>query len=71
MQTSMPALVERIQAEANDIYARMAQLMGDGVPPESADAREQVRAHREHISRYFRKETGTSLREYRKRHGPR
>ncbi len=25
----------------------------------------------EHISRYFRKETGTSLREYRKRHGPR
>jgi len=25
----------------------------------------------EHIARYFRKETGASLREYRKRHAPR
>ena len=42
-----------IRAEGDAIFARFAELMAAGAPPDDAQVRAAVLAHREHITRWF------------------
>ena len=43
----------KVNGEADGIWTRMVALMGDGVPPESAEAMDLAEEHRLHIDRWF------------------
>jgi DNA-binding transcriptional MerR regulator len=44
---------EQIRAEGEAIYARLAELMREGAPPDDARCKGVVEAHRAHIDRWF------------------
>ncbi len=48
-----PAQWEAIKREGGAIYARFAELMREGAPPDDARVRGVVEAHRAHIDRWF------------------
>ncbi len=43
----------RIDTERRAVEARLAELLGDGVPADAPEARVAAEAHRSHISRWF------------------
>jgi DNA-binding transcriptional MerR regulator len=44
---------DAIRAEADGLYARFAELLAEGAPPDDARVQAAVVAHREHLTRWF------------------